>query len=181
VNAALLDGGLTAFSGDLEQGVNTRPRSDFSRGEIPGRLLVSLDEVRQLGVDCAESRHGIPVLLDAREAYRYRGDPHPLDNVSGHIPGARSLPCREHVDEQGKILPREQLRARLTAAGITSRDTPVISSCGSGVTACHNLLVLEHLGLGAGRLYPGSWSQWSSSETTIAIGDDPCSTLEELN
>jgi thiosulfate/3-mercaptopyruvate sulfurtransferase len=96
----------------------------------------------------------------------------PLDPRAGHIPGARSLPARENVDEAGRFLPVDELRRRLVAVGIDSPDTPVVSSCGSGVTACHNLLVMEHAGVGDGRLYPGSWSQWANDpERPVETGE----------
>jgi thiosulfate/3-mercaptopyruvate sulfurtransferase len=87
-----------------------------------------------------------------------------IDGRSGHIPGARSVPTREHLDADGHIHSTEQLRATFAAAGIEP-GTPVISYCGSGVTACHNLLALERAGLGPARLYPGSWSEWSRDPT----------------
>ena len=90
-----------------------------------------------------------------------RASPNPLDPRSGHIPGARSLPCRENLDVDDRVLAVEQLREKFAAVGI-SGDEPVVSYCGSGVTACHNLLTIEHAGLGQGRLFPGSWSQWSA-------------------
>ncbi len=77
----------------------------------------------------------------------------------------------EQVGPDGRLAPVADLRRRLEAVGIDRPDTPVIASCGSGVTACHTLLVLEHTGLGAGRLYPGSWSQWSSDPARpVAVG-----------
>jgi thiosulfate/3-mercaptopyruvate sulfurtransferase len=80
---------------------------------------------------------------------------------------------REHVGADGHLLPADRLRERLAAVGV-HRDTEVISSCGSGVTACHNLLVLEHLGMRPGRLYPGSWSEWSADpERPTEVGADP--------
>ena len=85
------------------------------------------------------------------------GEPDDLDPRAGHIPGARSVPCRENLDPAGRLLPAAELRDRFAvddAAG-------VISYCGSGITACHNLLAMEQVGLGVGRLFPGSWSQWS--------------------
>jgi thiosulfate/3-mercaptopyruvate sulfurtransferase len=81
------------------------------------------------------------------------------------------VPCRDNVDADGRFRPVAELRERFTAAGATG-DRDVISYCGSGVTACHNLIALEHAGLGRGRLYPGSWSQYSSDpDRPAAVGD----------
>jgi thiosulfate/3-mercaptopyruvate sulfurtransferase len=77
------------------------------------------------------------------------------------------VPARENVDENGRFLPVEELRARLAEAGVVE-GAPVVSYCGSGVTACHNLLAIEHAGLGPARLYPGSWSQWSHTARPAA-------------
>ncbi|HEU4979515.1 MAG TPA: rhodanese-like domain-containing protein, partial [Solirubrobacteraceae bacterium] len=111
------------------------------------------------------------VVVDARQRERYAGAPDPVDPRSGHIPGARSVPCRENLDASGRFLPAAELRARFAAAG-ASAGADVISYCGSGVTACHNLIAMEHAGLGIGRLYPGSWSQWSADASRpVASGD----------
>ena len=115
------------------------------------------------------------VVVDARPRERYGGGPDPADPRSGHIPGARSLPCRENLDADGRFLAVDELRARFAAVG-AHPDTPVVSYCGSGVTACHNLLALEYAGLGRGRLFPGSWSQWSRDpDRPVATGDEPAS------
>lgn len=97
------------------------------------------------------------VVLDARSRDRFDGAPSPLDPRPGHIPGARSMPCLDNVDSDGRLLDDDVLRGRLTAVGVVP-GVDVVSYCGSGVTACHTLLLQEHLGLGRGRLYPGSWS-----------------------
>ena len=102
------------------------------------------------------------VLLDARAPERYRGDIEPIDRVPGHIPGAVNYPFQQNVDGQGVFLPAGDLRAQLSA---TLGDTPpdqVVCYCGSGVTACQNLLAMEHAGLHGAKLYAGSWSEWSS-------------------
>jgi thiosulfate/3-mercaptopyruvate sulfurtransferase len=109
-------------------------------------------------------------VLDARDAPRFRGDIEPVDPRPGHIPGARNLPCRDNVGADGRFLPVDELRKRFAAAGVGDA-ADVISYCGSGVTACHNLIALEHAGLGAGRLFPGSWSQYSHTDRPAAIGD----------
>jgi thiosulfate/3-mercaptopyruvate sulfurtransferase len=100
-------------------------------------------------------------LLDARVEARFRGDEEPLDPRAGHIPGARNLSTAANLAADGHFLSRSELRERLDGAGLSAAETP-IAYCGSGVSACHLLLAIEHAGLGMGRLYPGSWSQWSS-------------------
>ncbi len=111
-------------------------------------------------------------MIDARQRERYAGaGPDPVDPRPGHIPGARSLPAREHLGPDGRLLDRAELRERFAAAGVDG-ERPVVSYCGSGVTACHNLIVLEHAGLGTGRLYAGSWSQWSHSDRPAATGEE---------
>lgn len=94
------------------------------------------------------------------DSHGLAGAPHPYDPRFGHIPGARSLAAREHLGPEGRLQDVDALRARFAAVGIEP-GAAVISYCGSGVTACHNLLVMEHAGLGQGRLFPGSWSQRS--------------------
>lgn len=161
-DAALLDGGLAAWEGPLETEPAARPATRFTARPWSAGVLATID-------DAADPAN---VVLDARERGRYRGDgPDPVDPRAGHIPGARSLPCRENLDGRGRFLPVDELRARFAAAGVRA-GSPVVSYCGSGVTACHNLLALEHAGLGEGRLFPGSWSQWSRDPARpVATGD----------
>jgi thiosulfate/3-mercaptopyruvate sulfurtransferase len=149
--AALLDGGIVTWDGPYETEAPDRPTAHFTARPWPAAQLASIDEA----ADTSAS-----VVIDARQRERFHGEPDALDPRFGHIPGARSVPCRENIDADGRFLPKEILRAKFAAAGITGEE-PVISYCGSGVTACHNLLALEHAGLGGGRLFPGSWSQWS--------------------
>lgn len=163
-DAALLDGGLTAWTGETASGPAPVPsRAVFTPRPWPPEALADIDDAADRG----------NVVLDARQAERYAGAPDGIDPRAGHIPGARSLPAREHVDADGRLLPDDVLRAHVAAAGIEDAGAPVISSCGSGVTACHTLLVLEHLGLGPGRLYPGSWSQWAHTDRPVATGPEP--------
>ena len=149
--AALLDGGIAAWDGPLETASSARPPAVFTAAPWPPERLASAD-------DAADA---VNVVLDARAPERYAGIEEPVDPRAGHIPGARSVPCRENVGPDGRLLPVEALRRRLATAGVDAA-TPVVSYCGSGVNACHTLLVLEHAGLGPGRLYPGSWSEWSA-------------------
>jgi thiosulfate/3-mercaptopyruvate sulfurtransferase len=111
------------------------------------------------------------MLLDARSGERFRGEAEPIDPVAGHIPGAFQRFHKSNLDASGKFKPASSLRDEFTSllAGRTPGD--VIHSCGSGVTACHNLLAMEHAGLAGSVLYPGSWSEWSSDpERPIARG-----------
>jgi thiosulfate/3-mercaptopyruvate sulfurtransferase len=162
-DAALLDGGIGAYDGPLETAVPEPEAKRFTPTPWPPDRVASIDDAADTDAN---------VVLDARQRERYLGEPNPLDPRAGHIPGARSLPARENVDEAGRFLPVDELRRRLVAVGIDSPDTPVVSSCGSGVTACHNLIVMEHAGVGDGRLYPGSWSQWANDpERPVETGE----------
>jgi thiosulfate/3-mercaptopyruvate sulfurtransferase len=163
-DAALLDGGTAAWPGALTtEEPPVEPRT-FTPRPWPEDRLVSLQDIATGTVDGA-------VLIDARQRERFHGEPDGVDPRAGHIPGARTVPTREHLAADGTLRPVDELRAAFAAAGIED-GTDVVSYCGSGVTACHNLLVLEHAGLGRHRLYPGSWSQWSTSDQPIATGDD---------
>jgi thiosulfate/3-mercaptopyruvate sulfurtransferase len=176
--AALLDGGLGAWRGELatgpgarrlEVGDTDRAPAAFTAREWPAERLASIAEVAAISAStpgaAASSEGAVPgaartsasLLIDARQRERFEGEPDGVDPRAGHIPGALSVPCRENLDADGRLLPIEELRARLDFG----EASEVISYCGSGVTACHNLLALEQAGLGPGRLFPGSWSQWS--------------------
>jgi thiosulfate/3-mercaptopyruvate sulfurtransferase len=152
--AAVLDGGIGAWDGALSPAPVTRPPARFTARPWPADRLAGIDAVAATA----------DVVIDGRAAARYAGAPDDLDPRAGHIPGARSLPTREHVGPDGRLPSRDALRERFAGVGIAD-GTAVVSYCGSGVTACHNLLVLEHAGLGPGRLFPGSWSQWSRDPT----------------
>jgi thiosulfate/3-mercaptopyruvate sulfurtransferase len=159
--AALLDGGLGAWGGELATTPTDRAPAAFTARDWPAERLASIDEVatisRAATAPAAPLAVPAPVLIDARQRERFEGEPDGVDPQAGHIPGARSVPCRENVGADGRLLPVEELRARLDFGA----GAEVISYCGSGVTACLNLLAMEQAGLAPGRLFPGSWSQWS--------------------
>ena len=155
--AALLDGGLGATGEALETGAVEPAPARFTPRPWPADRLAGIDELH------ADGR----ILLDARDRERYAGVTEPVDPRPGHIPGARNLPAREMLDRSGRLLPPDVLRAQLRDAGLDDADVDVVASCGSGVTACHTLLVLEALGRPAARLFPGSYSQWSRSDRPV--------------
>jgi thiosulfate/3-mercaptopyruvate sulfurtransferase len=178
--AALLDGGLDAWRGELaigpgarrtEFGDTDRDPAAFTARPWPAERLATIDEVAAISAAAdAAGPTTAPVLIDARQRERFEGEPDGVDPEAGHIPGALSVPCRENLATDGRLLPPAELRARLDLGG----GAEVISYCGSGVTACHNLLALEQAGLGRGRLFPGSWSQWSRDPTRpVQTGADP--------
>jgi thiosulfate/3-mercaptopyruvate sulfurtransferase len=157
-DAALLDGGLTAWLEPLSGTSVEREPAAFTTAAWPAERLADIS-------DLPAAQH----LVDARQGERFRGEVEPVDARAGHIPGAESLPCRESLDSDGRFLPADELRSRLAAIGISPGDD-VVSYCGSGVTACHNLLMLEQVGFGPGRLYAGSWSQYAASDLPAATG-----------
>jgi thiosulfate/3-mercaptopyruvate sulfurtransferase len=111
-------------------------------------------------------------LVDARSPERFRGDVEPLDPVAGHVPGAVNAYYQDNVGPDGAFLPVDELRARWTRTLDGRAPARCVCYCGSGVTACHNLLALEHAGLGGASLYVGSWSEWSAHpERPVERGD----------
>jgi len=112
------------------------------------------------------------LLVDARAEARFRGENETLDRVAGHIPSAKSFFFQKNLTEAKTFKSVDELREQWEQVlGQTPPDHAVMY-CGSGVTACHNLLALEHAGLSGARLYPGSWSEWSSDPTRpVETGD----------
>lgn len=167
---ALLDGGYSAWVSEGRP-VTSNPPAQRERRFIP-RPQPGLQ------ADAAEiaARLSDPtlLLLDARKADRYRGENETIDPVGGHIPGALSAPYVDNLGADGRFLPPEVLRARWQPllAGRPAGDAIVY--CGSGVSAVHNLIALEVAGLGSGRLYVGSWSEWiADPRRPLATGADP--------
>ena len=162
--AALLDGGITAFTGRLETGAgpDTTP-VEREATPWPPDLLAEPDEL------------GAALLLDARAPERYRGEVELVDPRPGHIPGARNLPWTSLLDPaSGRFAGREEMRALFAGVGAAA-DREVIMSCGSGVTACALALGHELAGLGRPRLFVASYSGWSADpgrdvETTDGPG-----------
>ncbi len=152
----LLDGGWSAWvqaGGAVETGATVAARHDDLDGDFearPGQMpVVEAGDVLE-----------VPVLIDARAPERFRGEVEPLDPVAGHIPGAVNIPTSTNLAADGRFRSPEQLRALYAAAGVPTDDGAVVAAyCGSGVTAVHDVIALELLGVRAA-LYPGSWSDW---------------------
>jgi thiosulfate/3-mercaptopyruvate sulfurtransferase len=155
--AAVLDGGYAAW---LAAGLPVESGTAATRTAT--RVSLRYD-ANQLLLDHAALLDGAAgQLLDARAAPRYRGDVEPLDRVGGHVPGALSRPFADNLDSDGRFKPAAQLRDEFTAVLGSIAPSKVVHMCGSGVTACHNLLAMEHAGLHGSRLYAPSWSGWVS-------------------
>ena len=150
-DAAVLDGGLDAWPGDLPTAAPSWQPARFTARPWPADRIATIDEVDAARTD-PES-----VVIDARSIERYRGEPNAIDPRFGHIPGAVSMQVGDNLSE-GRLRPAEELRARYAEVGAADRS--VIAYCGSGVSACHDLLALRHAGLSDGRLFVGSWSAW---------------------
>jgi len=166
--AALLDGGIVAWDGPLEVESSIRSPVEVPAVPWPEGVLATIDETATLAA------HG--VVLDARGGDRYRGEVEPVDVRAGHVPGAVNAPFADNLVADGpgagRFLPPEQLADRYRRLGVEEAGSAV-AYCGSGVSACHDLLAMEHAGLGRGRLFVGSWSQWSHTDRPAATGPEP--------
>lgn len=121
--------------------------------------LASLEEVRRA------SQYDSSIIVDVRSADRYHGLVEPLDVVAGHIPNAINIPFTSNLDEQGCFKDAEVLREMYLSFGEERVNQPIVH-CGSGVTACHTILAFDYAGLRLPKLYIGSWSEWSSNESS---------------
>lgn len=153
---AVLDGGLDRW---VAEGHGVR-----ATGETwtPATFTGAPREGWRLTADEVLARLGDPTvrLVDARSPERYRGENETIDPVGGHIPGARNRYYMDNLGPDNRFKSPETLRAEWTAVLKGRAPADVVMYCGSGVTACHNLLALEHAGLGGARIFPGSWSEW---------------------
>jgi thiosulfate/3-mercaptopyruvate sulfurtransferase len=158
---AVLDGGFAAWQEaglPVSREAPTRPERTFVPNEA-GNAFVTTAELQQaLATDQF-------ALIDARGADRFAGENETIDPVAGHIPGAANRPFGKNVDSRGRFHSRDELRRQWTETLAARPPTDVIAMCGSGVSACHNLLALEIAGLPGARLYAGSWSEWIKDPT----------------
>jgi thiosulfate/3-mercaptopyruvate sulfurtransferase len=159
--AAVLDGGFAKWTAEARPTASgeERPAAAQFVASPRNEMVVDVNRVASLSAD-DEWR-----LVDARAPERYRGEMEPIDRTPGHIPGAVNHFFQWNLDERGTFRTPEELRARMTQSTGGAPADRIVCYCGSGVTACHNLLALEHAGLTGAKLYPGSWSEWSADPT----------------
>ncbi|MBA2719993.1 MAG: sulfurtransferase [Chloroflexi bacterium] len=164
----VLDGGIaawTAAGGELTADVPAWPAADLHLAERWDRVIAR-EELR--------ARLGSVVLLDARGGPRYRGETEPIDPVAGHIPTAQNLPTDANLTEPtGAFRSADELAAQFRDLGADGSMGPVVTSCGSGVSALHHALAMRAAGLPDPILYVGSYSDWSRSGEGVATGPEP--------
>jgi len=165
---AVLDGGVAAWkAAGHTLGTDTPAALPVGNFELKPSLVatVSYDEVK------ANIEQQDRLVLDARAPDRFRGENETMDPVGGHIPGARNRLFKDNLDPQGRFKDPARLRQEFDTITGAHPAAQLISQCGSGVTACHNLLAMEVAGLRGAALYPGSWSEWSAQPgAPIATG-----------
>jgi thiosulfate/3-mercaptopyruvate sulfurtransferase len=168
---AVLDGGLPAWRRagfPVSAEPAAAPRAGRLTLRAPLAVLADASETAR-----AASTAG-RLVLDARAAERYRGEVEPMDPVAGHIPGSVNRPWGQNVREDGRFKPAPVLRAEFEALLAGRAPDAVVNSCGSGVSACNNLLAMAHAGLPGAALYGGSWSEWVSDPARpVATGPQP--------
>ena len=155
---AVLDGGFAHWTAERRpttSGIEHRAPQVFTGGPRRDAAMI-VDAARVASIAGRPDWR----LVDARAPERYRGEIEPLDRVAGHIPGASNHFFGGNVDERGRFLATAALLNRLQESFGGVPPDRIVCYCGSGVTACQNLLALEHVGISGARLYPGSWSEW---------------------
>lgn len=154
--AAVLDGGFSIWK---KQGLPTTAEPSHVspttfKGEPDHKMLVTTDQLQH------QLAHSDACIIDVRDPERFHGVREPIDTVAGHIPGAVNIPWKSNIDGNGLFLPKGQLYDQYKRLLHTHTANEITFMCGSGVTACHGLLVLDYIGANDARLYPGSWSEW---------------------
>jgi thiosulfate/3-mercaptopyruvate sulfurtransferase len=167
-NVRLLDGGLAAW-----RAAGHEVRTGDAPPPEPGDVVLTAGALPSVGPDGAAELAAGGLLLDARAAERYRGEPNPVDPRFGHVPGAVSAPTTANLTADGCFRPPAELAARFAALG-AGDGRPIGVYCGSGVTAAHEIAALTIAGFDGAALFPGSWSQWATQPgRPVATGDDP--------
>lgn len=171
IQIQVIDGGYKAIveaglpiSQQIPEPLPVRRPYPVSHWKLP---TVNIETVAQAA---AENDY---LIIDVREAYRYKGESEPIDLIAGHIRGAVNIPYENNLEADGRFRFPSVLAEQYEAV-IGNRDKKkVIVHCGSGVTACHTLLAMEYAGIEGANLYVGSWSEWSRNEKPIATGESP--------
>jgi thiosulfate/3-mercaptopyruvate sulfurtransferase len=164
---AVLDGGYAAWQAEglpVETDVPQRTATTVAVQFDPAQVVLD---------HAALHAASAPLLIDARATPRYRGDVEPLDPVAGHVPGALNRPFTDNLAADGRFKSAAELQRDFLAVLGTRAPAEVVHMCGSGVTACHNLLAMEYAGLAGSRLYAPSWSGWVSDRSrSVATGGE---------
>lgn len=166
---AVLDGGLARWTreGHAVSGGEEPRRPALFRGQPREGSRLTVDEV------AGGLRDARRMLVDARAEGRYRGEGETLDKVAGHIPGAKNYFFQKNLTDEKTFKSADELREQWQTLLGSTPATSVVMYCGSGVTACHNLLAMEHAGLPGAKIFPGSWSEWSADPARpVATGPD---------
>lgn len=155
-NVAMLDGGIQRWVR------NGHPLTDALPAITPAQFQARPDSAMWVSSNCIEEalRSDKCLIIDARSEERFSGEREMLDKVAGHIPGSINFPFEDNLDMGGTYLTPGELRETYLELLNGVEPTRVVHMCGSGVTACHNVIAMEHAGLKGTRLYPGSWSEW---------------------
>ncbi|MCL4744884.1 MAG: sulfurtransferase [Burkholderiaceae bacterium] len=171
---AVLDGGIGAWKRagyPLSGETSNRAAGDFAAAAPLARAVSAADLAAHLDAAARAAQGGAPILLDARIPERYAGEIEPLDPVAGHIPGALNWPFQRNLRPNGRFKPAEALREQYTSLLGGAPAERVVHYCGSGITACHNMIAMELAGMSGSALYPGSWSEWCADPSRpIATG-----------
>jgi thiosulfate/3-mercaptopyruvate sulfurtransferase len=163
-NVQVLDGGwqaILAVGLPLSTGIETRrekPAYPAEKWQLP---TADMQEVEQAAADANS------IVIDVRDAFRYRGESEPIDLIAGHIPGAINLPFTQNLNENGNFKLISQLKKQFQPIFDKRKPDQIIVHCGSGVTACHTLLAMERAGFKMPKMYVGSWSEWSRNDKPI--------------
>ena len=165
--AAVLDGGFAVWTREGRPIATETPA--FPRTTFTVRRVASIVDAPFVAASLAARSF---LLVDARGRERFRGDVEPLDPVAGHIPGASNRPYLENLDSDGRFKSAAKLAAEFGVLLNGRAAADVVHYCGSGVSACHNLLAMAHAGMEGARLYPGSWSEWCADPRRPAARGD---------